>query len=151
VIDGVTVSTLRVIADARGRLMEVLRSDDPLFKKFGQVYVTVVYPGVVKAWHCHKLQTDHLAAIQGMVRLGLFDGREGSPTRGEVMEVSFGVHNPVLVVVPPGVWHGFQGLGTEEAVVMNVPTELFNYKEPDELRMDPHDNEIPFDWRKRDK
>ena len=149
-IDGVTVKKLKVNADARGRLMEVLRADDPLFKKFGQTYVTSVYPGVTKAWHCHRLQTDHMACVHGMVRLALYDGREESPTHGQVLEVAFGVHNPVLVVIPPGVWHGFQGLGTEESVVLNAPTELYNYTEPDELRLDPHDNKIPFDWRKRD-
>jgi len=149
-INGVTVQPLRVLPDARGRLMEILRSDDPLFRKFGQVYVTSVYPGVVKAWHCHRRQTDHMACVHGMARLALYDDREGSATRGQVQELAFGLHHPVLVVIPPGVWHGFQGLGSEEALILNVPTELYDYKNPDELRLDPHENKIPFDWRKRD-
>ncbi len=150
-INGVILKKLRVIPDARGRLMEILRADDQIFKKFGQVYMTSVYPGIVKAWHCHRVQTDHLVAVRGMVRLALWDDREGSKTRGDVDEVCIGVHNPTLVVVPPGVWHGFQGVGGEEAIVINVPTETFNYELPDELRMDPYENDIPFDWRRRDR
>jgi dTDP-4-dehydrorhamnose 3,5-epimerase len=45
-IDGVKVKDLKVIPDERGLLMEMLRSDDEVFQKFGQVYVTMVYPGV---------------------------------------------------------------------------------------------------------
>ena len=109
-IDGVQIKELRVIPDERGRLMEVLRADDPFFRKFGQAYVTTVHPGVVKAWHAHTKQTDHIAAVSGTIRLGLYDGRDGSPTKGETMELFPGEHRPLLVVVPPGVWHGFKGV-----------------------------------------
>jgi len=151
VINGVILKKLRVIPDARGRLMEILRADDQIFKKFGQVYMTSVYPGIVKAWHCHRVQTDHLVAVRGMVRLALWDDREGSKTRGDVDEVCIGVHNPTLGVVPPGVGHGFEGVGGEEAIGITVPTETYNYELPDELRMDPYENDIPFDWRRRDR
>lgn len=145
-IEGVRVKPLRVIPDERGRLMEILRSDDPLFQKFGQLYMTTAYPGVVKGWHYHHKQTDNFAVVKGMIKLVLYDRREGSPTHGEVDEFFIGERNPQLVQIPALVLHGFKGVGTEEAIVINCPTELYNYKEPDEFRVDPFSGEVPYDW-----
>ena len=78
-IDGVQVKKLKVIADERGRLMEILRSDDEIFGGFGQVYMTTAYPGVVKAWHYHHEQDDCFTCVKGMMTLVLYDNREGSP------------------------------------------------------------------------
>ncbi|MEO0073741.1 MAG: dTDP-4-dehydrorhamnose 3,5-epimerase family protein [candidate division WOR-3 bacterium] len=145
-IDGVSVRPLRQIPDERGMLVEILRADDPLFQKFGQVYVSTVYPGVVKGWHCHHRQSDYLAVIKGMVKLVLYDERDGSATKGQVMELFAGEQNPVLVVIPPFVWHGVKGIGTKPAWVLNCPTEPYDYKQPDEFRRPPDDPKIPYDW-----
>ena len=150
-IDGVKVKPLKVMPDERGRLMEILRCDDPLFIKFGQMYMTTVYPGVVKAWHYHKLQTDSFACVKGMLKLALYDTREGSPTHGEVAEFFIGESNPCLVQIPPGVYHGFKGIGVEEAIVINCPTEPYNREQPDEHRLDAHTDEIPYDWSRKDR
>ena len=150
-ISGVKTKKLRVIPDDRGRVMEILRADDEIFAKFGQVYVTTVFPGVVKAWHYHKKQTDNIAVAAGMLKLALFDPREESPTKGEINEFCIGVHNPILVQVPPGVYHGFTALGTEESVVVNTPTEPYNHQGPDEYRIDAHSPDIPYDWTVRDR
>ena len=99
-IQGVEVKSLKVIPDQRGRLMEILRCDDDLFEKFGQVYMTTAYPGVVKAWHFHRLQTDHWACVDGMAQIALYDRRDDSPTCGHVNEFYIGIHNPVLVKIP---------------------------------------------------
>ncbi len=149
-IEGVSVKRLKVIPDQRGRLMEILRCDDPMFSKFGQVYMTTAYPGVVKAWHYHKVQSDNFAVVHGMVEIALYDPREDSPTKGEVNVFHAGIHNPVLIHVPPLVYHGFKNIGTEEAIIVNCPTEPYRYDAPDEYRVDPHDNDIPHDWRRRD-
>jgi dTDP-4-dehydrorhamnose 3,5-epimerase len=149
-IDGVKVKKLRVIPDERGKLMEILRTDDEMYEKFGQVYVTTAYPGVVKAWHLHKVQDDNMAVIRGMMKIVLYDGRDGSPTKGEVNEFFAGEHNPVLIHIPKGVMHGFKCIGEHEAVVVNTPTEIYNYKQPDEYRVPPHDNDIPYDWARKD-
>lgn len=145
-IEGVKVKELRVIPDERGRLMEILRSDDELFAKFGQVYMTTTYPNVVKAWHMHKKQTDNVVCLQGMIKLALYDPREDSPTYNDVNEFYLGVHNPILVQIPPEVYHGWMCVSDEEAVIVNVPTEVFNYKKPDEHRLDPHGSLIPYKW-----
>jgi dTDP-4-dehydrorhamnose 3,5-epimerase len=149
-IKDVKIKQLKVIPDERGRLMEILRSDDEVYEKFGQVYMTTAYPGVVKAWHYHKMQDDHFAVVKGMLKLALYDNREGSPTRGEVNEFFMGESNPILLKIPQGVYHGFKGIGTEEAIVINVVTKPYNRQEPDEYRLDPHDNDIPYDWSRRD-
>jgi len=131
--------------------MEVLRSDDPDFERFGQVYITTAYPGVVKAWHRHKRQTDCLAVVSGMARIALHDARPDSPTRGETMEVYAGIHNPLLVKIPPGVWHGFKCVSEEECIVVNVPSEPYDRARPDEERAEPHGGPIPFDWSRKDR
>ncbi len=145
-IDGVRVKELKVLPDERGRLMEILRSDDDLFIKFGQLYMTTALPGVVKGWHYHKRQIDNFAVLQGMIKLVLYDNRKDSKTHGEVNEFFLGVHNPKLVQIPNLVYHGFKGVSTEEAIVINCPTEVYNYKDPDEFRVDPFSKEIPYDW-----
>ncbi|MDD3845149.1 MAG: dTDP-4-dehydrorhamnose 3,5-epimerase family protein [Syntrophorhabdaceae bacterium] len=149
-IDGVGIKTLKVIPDERGRLMEILRSDDDIFAGFGQVYMTTTYPQVVKAWHYHKMQDDFIACIRGMIKLVLYDDREGSPTRGEVNELYAGEYDPRLVKVPRMVYHGWKCVSLEEAIIINAPTMAYNYREPDEFRIDPHVNDIPYSWERKD-
>lgn len=149
-IDGVQLKQLKLIPDERGYLMEVLRSDDGLFQKFGQAYVTTAYPGVVKAWHYHRLQTDHFCVLSGMAKVVLYDGREQSPTHGEINEFFLGDQQRALLVIPSGVYHGYKNIGTGQCLILNLPTELYDYDDPDEQRMDPHSGEIPYDWSRRD-
>lgn len=148
-IDGVQLKQLKPIPDERGRVMEMLRSDDPFFKKFGYVYLTTAYPGVVKGWHYHKKQTDHFVVVKGMMKVVLFDDRPDSPSRGEVNEFFMGIDNPILLQIPPGVYHGFKCVSEEEAMVINIPDHL--YDPQDEYRVDPHDNDIPYDWTRKDR
>ncbi|MBD3379512.1 MAG: dTDP-4-dehydrorhamnose 3,5-epimerase [Candidatus Omnitrophica bacterium] len=146
-IDGVKVKELKVIPDERGRLMEILRRDDDMFEKFGQVYMTTAFPRVVKAWHFHKLQADNFTCVKGKMLLALYDPREGSSTKGEVNSFEISPEeNPLLVKIPPLVYHGFKCAGEEEAIVVNTVTEPYNRQVPDEFRVDAMDNDIPFDW-----
>ncbi len=148
-IAGVQVKPLKVIPDDRGRLMEILRTDDALFERFGQVYVTTAKPGVVKAWHYHKLQADHWVCLVGKARVGLYDIRKDSPTFGWTNEWILTPGDPFLVKIPIGVYHGFKGADPDrESMIMNIPTFPYNYETPDEYRADPYDASIPFDWRK---
>ena len=149
-IKGVKVKKLKVMPDERGRLMEILRADDEAFEKFGQVYMTTAYPGVVKAWHYHKNQADNMAVVKGMMKIVLYDDREDSPTKGEVNEFFVGEHNPILITIPREVYHGFKCISDEEAIVINTPTNTYNYGSPDEYRVDPHKNSIPYNWERKD-
>ena len=147
-IDGVTVKKLKIIPDDRGRLMEILRRDDAAFSQFGQVYMTTARPGVVMAWHYHKLQDDNFTCVHGKMRLALYDSREGSPTYKEVNDFVISLDDPMLVHIPKLVYHGFKCVSDCEAVVINNPTNMYNHKKPDEYRLDAYDNDIPYDWRK---
>ena len=145
-IEGVRVKNLKIVPDERGFLMEILRSDDDFFKKFGQVYLTVVYPGVVKGWHYHKKQIDHFCVVKGMAKVVLYDQRKKSKTYKEVNEFFMGEKNPILLVIPPLVVHGMKGIGTEPGYLINCPSEPYHYENPDEFRIHPYSNDIPYDW-----
>ncbi len=146
-IKGVKVKKLRVIPDERGRLMEILRSDDELFERFGQIYITTALPGVVKAWHYHRKQTDHFVCVTGKAKVALYDSREDSSTFREVNEFIMEFANPFLPKIPFLVYHGFKCISEGEAAIINIPTELYDYANPDEFRVDPYDNDIPYDWK----
>jgi dTDP-4-dehydrorhamnose 3,5-epimerase len=149
-IDGVITKPLRVIPDERGWLMEILRADDSgVFEKFGQVYVSATYPGVVKAWHYHKRQVDFFACVAGMVKLVLVDTRDDSPTKGTINEFFIGTQNPMLVRVPNLVYHGWKCISGDVSLVVNVPTEPYSHDDPDEYRMEPHGT-LPYDWTRKD-
>lgn len=149
-IAGLRTKVLQVIPDERGRLFEMLRRDEKLFQRFGQVYCTTVQEGIVKGWHLHKKQVDNFVCVSGMIKLVAYDGRRRSRTKGMVNEFFIGVHNPLLVQIPAGVLHGFKGLTAPEAIVINVPTEPYHHARPDEYRIDPHDNDIPYEWHQAD-
>lgn len=143
-IEGVLVHPLRQIPDERGKVMHMLRRDDPHFEEFGEIYFSVVYPGAVKGWHLHKRMTLNYAVISGMIKLVLYDDREGSPSRGRFMELFIGEANYVLVRIPPGIWNGFKGIGEKAAIVANCATLPYS---PEEIvRMDPWHSPIPYDW-----
>ena len=151
-IDGVKTKALRSIPDERGRLFEILRNDEKdLFTQFGQAYVTTTYPGVVKAWHYHTLQDDYFTCLRGMIKLVIYDNRDHSPTHRAINEFFIGEHNMQLVVVPRLTYHGWKCVSTEEAMILNLVTEPYNYANPDEHRLDPHKNDvIPYSWERKD-
>ena len=146
-IEGVKVKGLKVIPDERGRLMEILRNDDEVFQHFGQVYMTTAKPGIVKAWHAHKLQTDNFTCVSGRIRLALYDARESSGTFKQIQDFIIDLENPLLVQIPANVYHGFKCIGDKEAIVINTVTRAYNHENPDEYRIDPYENDIPYNWR----
>jgi len=145
-IADVRIKSLKLLPNAKGRLMEVQRRDEPDFPGFGQVYITQSFPGVIKAWYRHHVQIDQIAVISGLARLVLFDGREDRPSHGVVEEIMMGELAPRLVVIPPGVWHGFQAVGESSAFFLHLNTEPFDANAPDEDRIDCNDPAIPFSW-----
>ena len=151
-IVGVKVKQLNSIPDERGRLFEILRNDEKdIFQKFGQAYMTTTYPGVVKAWHYHKLQEDYFTCVVGMIKLVIHDNRPDSPTYNKINEFFIGEHNLQLVVVPRLTYHGWKCVSEREAMILNLVTEPYNYGQPDEYRLDPHVNDvIPYDWARKD-
>ncbi len=145
-IEGVEIKQLTKHADERGSLMELLRCDDAIFRKFGQAYVSLNYPGVVRGWHYHKKQDDHLAVVKGMAKVALYDAREGSPTQGQVDEFFLGEQNNILLKIPMGVMHGYKTVGTEPSLLINFPSEAYDPQQPDEYRLPWDTDQIPYDW-----
>ena len=143
-IEGVLIHPLRQIPDERGKIMHMLRSDDPCFERFGEIYFSMVYPGVVKGWHLHKRMTLNYACITGMVKLVLFDDRKGSKTRGLLQEIFIGESNYALVRVPPGVWNAFKGVASVPSIVANCATHPHDPKEI--VRADPLRGPVSYDW-----
>ncbi|MFN3301496.1 MAG: dTDP-4-dehydrorhamnose 3,5-epimerase family protein [Patescibacteria group bacterium] len=149
-IEGVKIKKLKVIKDDRGFLMEILRSDDKIFEKFGQVYITFCKYGVAKAWHYHKLQDDYFVCLQGKALVGLYDARKKSKTYGKIAKfILVGPEEKgqqIVLKIPKGVVHGFTALTKKGAKILNVPTKVYNYKKPDEYRLPWQTKEIPFKW-----
>ena len=144
-IEGVVIHPLKQIPDERGKVMHMLRVSDPHFVGFGEIYFSVVYPGVIKGWHLHSRMVINYAVPSGRIKLVLFDGRKESKTHRELQEIFLGDDFYALVQVPPGVWNGFKGIGLTPAVVANCASIVHD---PDEItRMDPLVNDvIPYDW-----
>ena len=143
-IDGVKIIPLRTILDERGMVRHMLRRTDPHFGGFGEIYFSVIFPGAIKAWHRHRKMELNYAVVSGNIKLVLWDGREGSPTRGETQEIFMGEDNYVLVKVPPGVVNGFIALGNERAIIANCATIPHDPAEMEKL--DPFDREIGYTW-----
>ena len=145
-IEGVMVKQLKRHADERGYLMELLRSDDEMFGKFAQAYVSLNYPGVIRAWHYHKKQDDIWVCVKGMIKAVIYDSRDRSPTYGEVNEFFLGDNNPIMIKIPEGTMHGYKTIGVEPSLLINFPSELYNPQEPDEYREPWNSEKIPYDW-----
>ncbi len=143
-IDGVRVTSLKQILDERGKIMHMLRRDSEVFQGFGEIYFSCVYPGAIKGWHLHKKMILNYAVPMGHIKFVLYDDREGSSTRGEVQEIFMGPDHYCLVTVPPMIWNGFKGIGSEMAMVANCASIPH---EPEEMeRRDPFDPSIPYHW-----
>ncbi|MBI4165286.1 MAG: dTDP-4-dehydrorhamnose 3,5-epimerase family protein [Acidobacteria bacterium] len=143
-IDGVQVIPLRRIPDERGTVLHMLKSTEPHFQQFGEIYFSTIYPGVVKGWHKHREMTLNYACIEGRIKLVLYDDREGSATKGKLMEIFLGSDNYSLVIIPPNVWNGFKGMSAPHAMVANCCTHPHDPSRS--MRMDPFDNTIPYSW-----
>ena len=143
-IEGVIIKPLKRFPDERGCIFHMLRNDDPIFEQFGEIYFSMVYPGVIKGWHLHKHMTLHYAVLQGMIKLVLFDDREESPSRGQLMELFVGEQNYCLVKIPPLIWNGYKGIAAKPAIVANCATLPHDPQEME--RLDPFSIKIPYDW-----
>tara|TARA_B110000263_G_C15157546_1_gene440838 strand:- start:190 stop:639 length:450 start_codon:yes stop_codon:yes gene_type:complete len=143
-IDGVVITPLKQIFDERGKLMHMLRDDSPVFSNFGEIYFSCTYPGAIKAWHMHTEMTLNYAVIYGSIKCVLFDDRPGSKTQGNIEEYFLSPENYCLVTVPPLIWNGWKGIGSESSIVANCATIAHD---PNEIQRKPvTDSSIPYDW-----
>lgn len=143
-IEGIKVVPLMRIPDERGTILHMLKKTDPHFSEFGEIYFSTIYKGVVKGWHKHREMTLNYACIFGRIKLVIYDDREGSPTKGKLMELFLGPDNHSLVIIPPEIWNGFKGMSEPYAIVANCCTHPYDPSKS--KRIDPFKNEIPYDW-----
>ena len=143
-IDGVKIVPLSQIVDERGKIMHLMKSTDPHFTGFGEIYFSCAWHGTVKAWHVHRSMTVNNAVISGRAKLVMYDRRKDSPTVGELQEVFMGEDNYVLVQIPPGIANGYKAYGDKLVILANCATEPHD---PDEIiRIDPETPDIPYSW-----
>ena len=147
-IDGVVIKKIVKHNDHRGWLCEILRDDDELLKKFGQTTLTLTNPGIIKAFHYHKKQDDLWFIASGMAQVVLHDLREDSKTYKKTQVILAGEDNPVLILIPVGVAHGYKVLGDKPILLFYHTSESYNPNDPDEGRIPHDDKEIGFDWEK---
>ena len=147
-IEGVVVTPLKRIPDERGTIMHGIRTDE-MTRPFGEVYFKKLYAGVINGWHAHERLILNYVCVQGMIKLVLYDLREGSPTHRQLQEIYFGDDNYCRVQIPPGVANASKGLSAPHAILCNIASEphdpAIRYR-----RIDPHSGEIPYDWKRKD-
>lgn len=147
-IHDVKIRELQVNVDERGHLVETFREDwDEYSPNPSMSYYSLTYPGIIRAWHRHlKGQVDYFTCPQGRIKVGIYDDRTDSPTEGELNTFVIGEDNPKMVRVPGDCWHGFKAIGSKPALMINYPSELYDYEDPDEERLPYDTDEIPLDW-----
>ena len=148
-IEDVELKQLKKNVDERGYLCEILRKDWSPFKEFAMAYFSITFPGVVRGWHRHPdtRQTDYMCVLQGTAKIVVYDDREGSSTRGLINEFVTSEDNPTLMRIPGDCWHGFKALGVNPVLLVNFPTTLYDYQKPDEEKLPPDTDKIPYDWK----
>lgn len=147
-IEGIKIVPLKKIPDERGAIMHGVRRDN-ILNDFGEIYFKKLYKGVINGWHAHETLILNYICLDGMIKLVLYDMRENSPTKGEIQEIFFGDDNYVLVHIPAGVANATKSLTAPYALFCNVASAPHDpnlkYK-----RIDPHTDEINYDWMRKD-
>ena len=157
-INGVKIKKLKVHPDTHqdgqevvkkpGVLMEVLRNDEDLLKKFGQTTFTITHQGTIKAFHVHDKQDDLWFMATGKALVVLYDTRKDSSTYQQTQTIEAGEGDYKLILIPAGIAHGFKVLSEQPVLMFYHTTELYNSENPDEERIPYNDPSINFDWNK---
>jgi len=144
-IEGVLIKDLITHTDERGFFRELIRDSDDFFAEgFGQLSLSIVYAGVVKAWHAHKFQTQWTYVISGLLKVALFDNRPTSKTHQQTQEFLAGDYQPSFVYrLPPGVLHGYKCIHGPTQVIY-VTSGVYDLS--DEIRISHDDPAIGYDW-----
>ena len=146
-IDGVVAHEVLHVPRDHGVITEMYRPEwDPTGLPVVHIYQSRLFPGAIGAWSCHAKAIDRLFVNQGHLKLVLYDAREGSSTEGVLMELFVGDARPTFLILPTGVWHGLQNVGSTEALMLNFPTRAYDYEDPDHWRLPFDSDQIPYRW-----
>jgi dTDP-4-dehydrorhamnose 3,5-epimerase len=143
-IEGIEILPLKIIRDERGAVMHMIRSTDSHFTKFGEIYFSIVNPGVIKGWKKHKEISQNMVVPEGMIQIVFYDERENSKTYGQIKTIEFGVDNYILVKIPPNIWYAFKAVSSTHALIANCTTAPHDPLESESLPLDS--NIIPYSW-----
>ena len=147
-IEGVKLQELKINKDERGEFIELLRKDQEILGEIEQISISTTNPGVIKAFHMHNLQYDVWYLVEGKIIVGLHDQRKDSKTYGvkHKMVVEKNDSERFILIIPPGVAHGYKVVGDKPLTMLYAMDKCYNYTEPDEIRIPHDDPEIEFDW-----
>jgi len=145
-INDVKIKQIKRFFDDRGYFSEILKFGEETFKEIKQTSYTETYPGIIKAFHWHKKQYDIWFPVKGNIQIVLYDLRGESSTKGETQVIFAGENNPILVLIPPGVAHGYRVLGNQIAGLFYHTSEAYDQKSPDEQRIPFDDPKVDFNW-----
>lgn len=152
-IEDVAVQPFPLWPDDRGYFLEIARLGEGLISDFPsgsmQVSAALNHPGIIKAFHYHKLQTDYWVPVAGLLQVALVDLRVGSRTYGAKNTLYLGELRPWQLRIPPGVAHGYKVIGREPSVLVYITDRTYNPK--DEGRISYNDNGIAYDWELQHK
>ena len=144
-IEGVIIQPLKIIADELGVILHMLRNDDPVFEKFGEVYFSEIKPGSVKAWKRNKNQTQNLAVPSGEIDLVIYDDRQDSTTRDSLFNCTLGRPDHYsLIRIPPLLWYGFRGRGDAPSLIANCSSQPHDHATSEKIH--PESDLIPYTW-----
>lgn len=140
-IDGLVMTPLRELADARGAVLHMLRADAPPFRGFGECYFSEIKPGIIKGWKRHRLQTQNLAVPHGRVRFAVFDNRESSRTTGRLELIELGRPDAYrLLSIPPMLWYVFACISATPALIANCTDVPHDPAESEVLELEAFEN-----------
>lgn len=146
-IDGVVAREVLHVPRSHGVITELYRAEwDITGMPVVHAYQSRLYPGAIGAWSCHVKTIDRLFVNEGNLKVVLYDGREESKSYRQINELYVGSARPTLLMLPTGVWHGLQNLGSTDALIINFPTQAYNYDDPDHYRLPFDTPEIPYVW-----
>jgi len=150
-LQGVKIKKIARFFDDRGFFSEVIKDGEETFREVKQTSYTETYPGVVKAFHWHKKQYDVWFPMKGSFQVVLYDLREDSSTFKQTQVIYAGEDNPLLILIPPKVAHGYRVLGNKRAGLLYHTSEVYNSDNPDEERIAFDDKDVAFDWQTENK
>lgn len=146
-IQGVIIEELKILFDSKGSVLHMIKSTSSVFTNFGECYISEVNFNCIKGWKCHKKQTQNIAVPYGKIKMVLYDKRQNSITKNNVIELILGrPDNYLRITIPPGVVYSFKCISNEKALLVNY-TDIEH--DPEEsLTFSLKDKKIPFNWFK---
>lgn len=146
-IEGVRVKEIKNVVKDNGYLTELWRKDWNLDElDIEQVFQNVLYPSERSGWHAHERTTDRIIVNWGVLKIILFDSRKESPSYNKINEFRCGSLRPMLLVIPPQVFHAVQNTSDQPASLINLVDKAYDYQNPDHWRLPIDSDQIPYHW-----